>query len=149
MVIGPLSDLATNSAEPFRSLLPITRSVSQSIHGSLRMKRSVLLTGAIVAALSVGCANDQKKKDDAMANGDPAAKYHILNGSTADKRADEQQTADAAPEPQLNADSRFAAGMLAETQGRLDCAIIQYEQALRLNPNHVPSLYRLGVAHTK
>src|SRR5205814_9363220 len=52
-------------------------------------------------------------------------------------------------EPQLNADSRFAAGLLAESQGKIDCAIIQYEQALRLNPNHVPSLYRMGVAQTK
>jgi tetratricopeptide (TPR) repeat protein len=115
------------------------------------MKRSVLvLTGAIVAALSVGCANsnnDQKKKDD-KAMADAQKKYQILSGSTAEQRANDQ-TAEAAPEPELNADSRFAAGMLAETQGRLDCAIVQYEQGLRLNPNHVPSLYRLGVAQTK
>ena len=112
------------------------------------MKRSVLLTGAIVAVLSVGCANDQKKKDD-KAMADTQQKYQILNGSTADGRAHDKDAADAAPEPQLNADSRFAAGMLAETQGKIDCAIIQYEQALRLNPNHVPSLYRLGVAQVK
>ena len=116
------------------------------------MKRSaaVLLTGAIVAALSVGCASthsDQKSHDD-KAIADAAQKYQILNGSTSDKQTADA-SADAAPEPQLNADSRFAAGMLAETQGKLDCAAVQYDQALRLNPNHVPSLYRMGVVQTK
>jgi tetratricopeptide (TPR) repeat protein len=115
------------------------------------MKRScVLLTGAIVAALSLGCANsnnDQKKNDDkAMAKA--AEKYQILNGSTASQQAKEQD-AEVAPEPALSADSRFAAGMVAESQGKIDCAIIQYQQALRLNPNHVPSLYRMGVVQTK
>jgi tetratricopeptide (TPR) repeat protein len=38
---------------------------------------------------------------------------------------------------------------LAETQGRFDCAIVQYEQAVRLKSDHVPSLYRLGVVNTK
>src|SRR5437588_6643202 len=113
------------------------------------MKRSnLLLSGAIIAALSVGgCAENQKKTDEkSMAAAEN--KYQILNGSTAGQKAKEQE-ADAAPEPQLNADSRFAAGMVAESQGKIDCAIIQYEQALRLNPNHVPSLYRMGVAQTK
>ena len=116
------------------------------------MKRSaaVLLTGAIVAALSVGCASthsDQKSHDD-KAMADAAQKYQILNGSTSDKQTADA-SADAAPEPQLNADSRFAAGILAETQGKLDCAAVQYDQALRLNPTHVPSLYRMGVVQTK
>ena len=123
------------------------------------MKRSakVLLTGAILAALAGGCAShnsadDQKKKDD-KAMADAASKYQVLNGNTSDHQMDGKSVADSdvqdAPEPQLNADSRFAAGMLAETQGKVDCAIIQYEQALRLNPKHVASLYRLGVTQTK
>ena len=117
------------------------------------MKRSVFLSGAIVAALSVGCANnknspeEQRKKDD-KAMADAAKKYQILNGSTADQRA-KDQSGEVEPEPALNADSRFAAGMLAESQGKIDCAIIQYQQALRLKPNHVPSLYRMGVSQTK
>ena len=117
-----------------------------------RMKRSkVLFAAAIVAALSVGvggCANNNQKKKDDQSMAASEQKYKILNGSTADQKAKEQ-TAEVEPEPQLNADSRFAAGLLAESQGKIDCAIIQYEQALRLNPNHVPSLYRMGVAQTK
>ena len=106
------------------------------------MKRSaaVLMTGSILAAIALGgCASD-KKKDDAAADAAAQQKYQILTGSTADA---------AAVEPRLNADTRFAAGRLAETQDKLDCAAIQYQQALRLNPNHVPSLYRLGIVYTK
>ena len=115
------------------------------------MKRSsrsrVLLTGAMVALLSAGCATDKKNTDDkSMAQSEQ--RYKILTGSTADQRANEQ-SGEALPEPQLSADSRFAAGMLAESQGKIDCAMIQYEQALRLNANHVPSLYRLGVCQVK
>jgi tetratricopeptide (TPR) repeat protein len=119
----------------------------------MQVKRSSrLLGGAVIvaAALSVGCASSaekQKKADDkAMANS--AEKYHLLNGSTAGNDA-KAQDAEVAPEPELSADTRFAAGLLAESEGKTDCAIIQYDQAIRLNGNHVPSLYRMGVCQTK
>src|SRR5436305_11027286 len=108
------------------------------------MKRSsVWFKGAMVAAaLSVGCASnaDKQKKDDDKALAKATDKYKVLNGSTASNEA-KAQDADVAPEPQVNPDSRFAVGLVAESQGKVDCAIIQYEQAIRLNPNHVPSLY--------
>jgi len=94
---------------------------------------------AVSLALSAGCNQNKKTPEETS-----SSKYKLLNGSTSDKDA----TANA-PEPALNVDTRFAAGRLAETQGRLDAAAVQYEQALKLKPNHVPSLYRLGIVHTK
>jgi tetratricopeptide (TPR) repeat protein len=113
------------------------------------MKRSkVILASAILAAaaLTVGCSSNKDK--DQVAGSE---KYKILNGSTAEGRANEQngEKTTYAPEPALNVETRFAAGRLAETQGRFDCAVVQYEQAVRLDQSHVASLYRLAVVHTK
>src|SRR5439155_20892696 len=74
-------------------------------------------------------------------------KYGLLNGSTKNVAAAEK--GDPGPEPALNADTRFAAGQLAESRDQIDCAIVQYDQALRLNPRHLPSLYRLGIVYIK
>ncbi len=109
-------------------------------------KTIVMLAAGAAASLALlaGCNQNKKPADEEMTS----SKFKLLNGSTADKR-DDQKAAAAAPEPALNVDTRFAAGRLAETQGRLDQAAAQYEQALKLKPEHVPSLYRLGVVHTK
>jgi Flp pilus assembly protein TadD len=106
------------------------------------MKSSKLVI-ALAASLALGaavpgCNNNKKDKEETA-----ASKYKLLNGSTSDK-SDVAQA-----EPPLNVDTRFAAGRLAETQGRLDAAAEQYEQALKIKQDHVPSLYRLGIVHTK
>ena len=109
-------------------------------------KLKLILTAAAVAALSLGCANNKNAEEETS-----NSKYKLLNGSTADAQNETQKGAKVrdAKEPALNVETRFAAGRLAETQGRLDCAVIQYDQAVRLQKDHVPSLYRLGVVHTK
>jgi tetratricopeptide (TPR) repeat protein len=93
---------------------------------------------AVAAGAGGGCNQNKKPPEETT-----ASKYKLLNGSTSD------HSEVAAAEPALNVDTRFAAGRVAETQGRLDCAAVQYEQALRLKGNHVPSLYRLGIVQTK
>ncbi len=50
-----------------------------------------------------------------------------------------------AKDPPLTANTRFAAGQVAESQGDADAAIHQYNKALDIDPKHLPSLYRLGV----
>ncbi|MEO6435947.1 MAG: tetratricopeptide repeat protein [Tepidisphaeraceae bacterium] len=109
------------------------------------MKRcKVLLAGAVLAAMSFsvgGCAT-AKQKEDAAAR-ESEQRYKLLNGSTADS------SNKPAAEPALKAETRFAAGQLAESTGKLDCAVVQYEQAVRLDKTHVPSLYRLGVVLTR
>jgi len=49
----------------------------------------------------------------------------------------------------LTADTHFFAGQLAETQGNIPTAIGQYQLALKLNPNHANSLFRLAVIYTE
>src|SRR2546428_14105923 len=110
------------------------------------MKRSnVLAMGAVALAMSVSMGCDHNKKDEQASNEN---KYKTLKGSTAGSASADQRVG-STPEPALNADTRFAAGQLAESQGKFDCATIQYEQALRLKADHVPSLYRLAVVQTK
>ncbi len=50
-----------------------------------------------------------------------------------------------AKDPPITANTRYAAGQLAESQGNADAAIHQYNKALDIDPKHLPSLYRLGV----
>ena len=50
-------------------------------------------------------------------------------------------------DPPIAADTRFAAGQLAESRGALPQAADQYRQALRDNPKHVEAMYRLGVVY--
>ncbi len=56
---------------------------------------------------------------------------------------------DTAKEPTITAETRYAAGQLAESQNNPANAIKQYEEALRLKSDHVPSLYRLGVVQAQ
>lgn len=114
----------------------------------MKPKKPIVAAVALAAALVVvvvGCdRNKEQPEDERIAN----SRFKLLNGSTADSDAKGNKVA-AAPEPALNVETRFAAGRLAETQGRLDAAAMQYQQALRLKHDHVPSLYRLGIVYTK
>lgn len=47
-----------------------------------------------------------------------------------------------------NANTHFAAGQLAESQGDLGDAMDQYKFALKLDPNNTNSMFRLGVIYT-
>jgi tetratricopeptide (TPR) repeat protein len=107
------------------------------------MKRSaatmVLIGGLVLAG---GCAGDKKQADSQR---DAASsRYQILNGSTSG--SDFTTTA---ADPKITANTHFAAGQLAESQNRPDAAIPQYEAALKINPTHVQSLYRLGIVYTR
>jgi tetratricopeptide (TPR) repeat protein len=52
-------------------------------------------------------------------------------------------------DPPIAVETRFAAGQLAEDQHNVSTAIAQYREALKLDPHHLPSLYRLGVIYTQ
>ena len=61
-------------------------------------------------------------------------------------RARASKTAfDTEKEPAIALQTRYAAGQLAESQNNPANAMKQYEEALRLKPDHVPSLFRFGV----
>ena len=97
------------------------------------------LSAALAAVLAGGCSD--MNNSDKTASADQHQSFTSSDAPTADF--------DRGPEPQVNPDTHFSAGRLCESQGHLDCAEIQYEQALRLNPKHIPSLYRMGVVLTK
>ena len=49
----------------------------------------------------------------------------------------------------ISANTHFAAGQLAESEGRLPQAVEQYKQALALNPRQADAMFRLGVAYAE
>jgi len=110
----------------------------------MKSKKRIAVAVLAASVLVVGCNRNKKPEDERIATG---SKYHLLNGSTADSNGNSIDKS--APEPALNVDTRFAAGRLAETQGKLAAAAAQYQEALRLKADHVPSLYRLGIVYTK
>ena len=97
-----------------------------------RGRRRVLLTLAAAILPIAGCG---KKGDDAAT-------------TSASGRERPTEVADA-KEPPIHAKTRYAAGQLAESQGNLSAAVRQYEEALKADPRHLPSLYRLGVVHAQ
>jgi tetratricopeptide (TPR) repeat protein len=52
-------------------------------------------------------------------------------------------------DPAITPETFYAAGQLAESQEMTDKAIGQYNKALKLNKDHLPSLFRLGVIYAK
>ena len=95
-----------------------------------------LTIGAAAAAivLGVGCENN-RKKDDAAAASREQRRPRVAK--------------DDVKEPPITAQTRYAAGQLAESQGNGPRAVEQYEAGLRADPKHLASLYRLGVVHAQ
>jgi tetratricopeptide (TPR) repeat protein len=50
-------------------------------------------------------------------------------------------------DPPLKAQTRFAAGQLAESQGDYKVAVEQYWEAVKLEPKYKEALYRLGIVY--
>ena len=94
-------------------------------------KRMACLIVPVVVGV-VGCGA-KGKTGDATSEKPPLAKTQF----------------DTEKEPAITAETRFAAGQLAESQNNPAVAIKQYEEALRLKPDHVPALYRLGVVQAQ
>jgi tetratricopeptide (TPR) repeat protein len=91
--------------------------------------------------LMIGCNSDNSKTSIGAAR-DP------VTGETSLPTAPQNVTFETVKDPPITADTRFAAGQLAETRGMNDEAIKQYNLALRLNPRHQPTLFRLAVLET-
>lgn len=81
-------------------------------------------------------------------------------GCNGNKSGDRADLATAPPEqapdpfevsddPPLTANTRFAAGQLAEGQGNMDAAATQYREALKIDPEHLQSMFRLGAVLTR
>jgi tetratricopeptide (TPR) repeat protein len=82
-----------------------------------------------ISAMSFGCSSHKT-----------TAQSNVLNGGS---------SFDTDKAPPVNANSHFAAGQLDETHGHITAAIQQYFQALKIDPDNQPSLYRLAVIYTE
>ena len=99
------------------------------------MRYSKLLIVGTSALLMIGGCFDNKNNQSSATNPNP------LNQEVAPPPLDRPD--------QITADTRYAAGQLAESQGALDSAISQYREGLRVNPKHQLCLYRLGILYTQ
>ncbi len=92
-------------------------------------KALVVLTIAIAA----GCSQDQ---------GTSGMSRSDLDKMNAEKNKFETQN------NPINANTRFAAGQLAESRGEFPVAIEQFNAALKIDPANAPSLFHLGLIYT-
>jgi tetratricopeptide (TPR) repeat protein len=97
-------------------------------------KRTIrfLLAGVVMTA-GAGCAKDQA----AMTRND------------AERLKNEKAKAEMIQDRPLTADSHFAAGQVAEMQGDVERALEQYQLALKINPKHPGSLFRMALIFTQ
>jgi tetratricopeptide (TPR) repeat protein len=102
------------------------------------MNRIILCV--MMLMIVAGCASKKKrdaKKTAATENQPP--KLINRTTSTFETMSDD---------PPLNANTRFAAGQLAEAQGDRERAVNQYREALKIEPHHQNALFRLGAIYT-
>jgi tetratricopeptide (TPR) repeat protein len=78
-----------------------------------------------------------------------SASIQGLTPEQAQKMNGENDQIKEAKAPPVTASTRFAVGQLRESQGDIDGAIHQYNEALRLDPKYLPALCRLGVVYAE
>ncbi len=100
------------------------------------MKYPSLLAVALTAFTVVGCAKDGQHAQTDVPPGMDAA-------------AANAPSTDSEKMPPIAPNTHFAAGQVAESRGETDAAIRQYREALQLQKDHQPSLYRLGCLYTQ
>ena len=99
-------------------------------------KRIIPVAAVLMAMLVSGCSSDK-------------GSLQGVNTGQASKMNAARSQFERSEDPPLTADTHFAAGQLNETQGAIPKAIEQYQDALKLNPKHVPSLFRLALAYSQ
>jgi tetratricopeptide (TPR) repeat protein len=104
------------------------------------MRARFLLVPAFAVFLLVGCHQDNK--DDVQG-------IRPVNPEAAQEMNANRSQFDTVQDPPLNADTRYAAGQLAESQNNTQLAIKQYNECIKTNPNHTLALYRLGVCYSQ
>ena len=100
--------------------------------------KKLLISGALMAAIApMGCKSSDKSAS--AHGGQMSAGGH--KETAADVKFETSQ------DPPFRAQTRFAAGQLAETQGETNRAIEQYWAAIKLDPKCKEAYYRLGVVY--
>ncbi len=100
--------------------------------------RALIASALVVSTFLVaGCSNSNNGGITGI-NSDQAAQ---INAS--------RDPFDNTQDPPITAQTHFAAGQLAEAQGESAAAVKQYKEALKLDPKHKKSLYRLAVCYSQ
>ena len=99
-----------------------------------------LVSVGMIMAGTIGCSSS-KHEEKASLRG-------VSTKQAAEMEA-RRNTFESSEDPPLTADTRFAAGQLAENQGATANAITQYTEATKLDARHQNSWYRLGVLHAQ
>lgn len=97
---------------------------------------------ALIVPLLAGCGSTNKE------NGD-AGPIRGVSSKEAEALGAERNPFEASDDPPFSAETRFAAGRLAESQGAFPQAIAQYNEAIKLEPEYQPAWYQLGVLYTR
>lgn len=106
--------------------------VWQEIEVAMMDRSHLLRVAALAAAVALsGCSSSSKDKGMARAG----------HGTAKPTDSFEKVHKD----PPIAAETRYAAGQLAEARNNLPAAAEQYRQALKRDPKYAPALYRLGV----
>jgi len=95
---------------------------------------AVCVGGAMALA---GCGGDGNDGIRGVSRGEAAS----LNS--------EHSRFESSEDPAFTAQTHYAAGQLAESQGNARAAIEQYRAGLKVEPGHRASLYRLGVVYAQ
>jgi tetratricopeptide (TPR) repeat protein len=97
------------------------------------------LLGLLLVA-PLACKSDSDKNTGAISG---------VSNERAEQMNAERSKFETSEDPPVNAETHFAAGQFAETQGAMDKAVQQYEQTLKLDPKHQRALYRLGIVYAQ
>ncbi|MFI5380805.1 MAG: tetratricopeptide repeat protein [Tepidisphaerales bacterium] len=97
------------------------------------MRRAILVTVLVLA----GCGGSKESQFKPLSKGD------------ADSLSAQRSHFDSAEDAPFTAQTHFAAGQLAESQGAAAMALEHYAAALKQDPKHLPSLYRTGVLYAQ
>lgn len=100
--------------------------------------RATRLSTAILLSIVTGCSSN--KNSDATLGAQNQGLGQTAQGD---------QKFEKAKAPDINADTQFAAGQLAEAQGNPTGALERYEAALKENPQHEKSVYRSAIVYTQ
>jgi tetratricopeptide (TPR) repeat protein len=112
-------------------------------------RRSTVIFAAAVSAIAISVVGCTPSGDPNVRQVGPQLGQPPSEVAAADARARPRDEFERSRDAPINADTRFAAGQLAETQEVPARAEEQYRKALALNPNHRGALFRLGVLYTK
>ena len=95
----------------------------------------------VVTLLICGACSSHKEEQSGALSG-------VSSKQAAEMEA-QRNTFESSDDPPITAETRFAAGQLAESQGNMPQAIAQYTEAIQIKPNHQNSWSRLGLIYAQ